>query len=235
MRHRARAAIITAACVIVVGTTAAFAAPVIYRNLFAAAPEKIPTLSVEDGALDPSTGEALDPAALSGTWTVTAGSEAGYRVNEVLNGTNVTVTGRTPNVTGTVTADKLTITDAKLTVDVATIATDNGNRDAYFRDQAMHVSEHPTATFVLSEPVTAAAAPKSGEPVEQRLSGELTVAGVTRSVELTAQMRTDGATANVVGRIPVTFEDFGVTAPSLGFVKVEPKGYIEFELVLKRA
>ncbi len=35
-------------------------------------------------------------------------------------------------------------------------------------------------------------------------------------------------------QIPITFADFGVEAPSLGFVKVEPQGFVEFELNLTK-
>jgi hypothetical protein len=34
----------------------------------------------------------------------------------------------------------------------------------------------------------------------------------------------------VSGSIPITFEDYGVEAPSLGFVEVEDQGFVEFLL-----
>nr|WP_245542796.1 hypothetical protein [Pseudoclavibacter soli] len=37
------------------------------------------------------------------------------------------------------------------------------------------------------------------------------------------------------GSIPITFADFGVTAPSLGFVSVEDHGEVEFLLNLAQA
>jgi hypothetical protein len=37
----------------------------------------------------------------------------------------------------------------------------------------------------------------------------------------------------VIGSVPVTFADFGVEAPSLGFVTVEDEGSIEFSLQLQ--
>jgi len=234
MRHRAKVAVIVAACVVVVGTGAAFAAPVIYRSFIAAPPAKVPSLGVDDSTLDTGSGETLDPAALSGTWVPSDGSEAGYRVDEVLNGTPVTVTGRTEKVSGTVRTEGLQLTAARLEVDVASIATDNGSRDSYFRDNALRTNEHPTATFELTEPVSASSAPKAGAAVEQKLAGRLTIAGVTRDVTFSAQASTDGTTARVVGRIPITFADFGVQAPDLGFVKVEPSGYVEFDLKLVR-
>lgn len=234
MRRRTKIAVITAVCVLAVGTVGAFAAPVIYRDFFAAPPAKTPTLTVDDSALDPRAGEELDPTALSGTWTIADGSEAGYRVDETLNGTDVTVTGRTSQLSGTLTVDGLSLTAATFELDVASIASDSAARDSYFKDQALRTAQYPTATFVLTEPVTLDAAPTSGEAVEHEFTGELTLAGVTRSVTFTAQARTDGDTAQVAGQIPVTFSDYGVTAPNLGFVSVEPTGFVEFELVFTR-
>lgn len=234
MRHGAKVTIITIACVIVVGATAAFAAPVVYRGFFAAPAAKVPSLTVDDSALDPGTGDALDPDALTGTWELSEGSVAGYRVDEVLNGTEVTVTGRTSQVTGTVTADGFTLTDASLQVDMASVETDSPQRDGYFRDQALRTSEFPTATFELSKPAAAASEPKSGEPLKQNLVGKLTIAGVTRTVDVPVQMSTDGNAARVAGRVHIVFKDFGVNAPDLGFVKVEPEGYVEFDLRLTK-
>jgi polyisoprenoid-binding protein YceI len=72
-----------------------------------------------------------------GVWTVTDGSTAGYRVDEVLNGADVTVAGTTGRVTGTVEVAAGELTAAQVTVDVASITTDSGRRDAYFRDRIM--------------------------------------------------------------------------------------------------
>lgn len=235
MRRRAKIAVITAVCVLGAGTAAAIAAPVIYRDIIAAPAADVPMLTVDDSALDPQAGETLDIAALSGTWSIAEGSAAGYRVDEVLNGTDVTVTGRTSRVTGSLTVDGLALTAAAFEVDVASITTDSASRDDYFRDEALQAGRFPTATFVLTAPAEIDTAPVSGEAVEQQFTGDLTLAGVTRSVTFIAQARTDGATAEIAGQIPIVFADFGITAPSLGFVSVEPEGFVEFELVLTRS
>jgi polyisoprenoid-binding protein YceI len=154
----------------------------------------------------------------------------------VLNGTDVTVTGRTDRVEGVLTigAEGLTLEAAELTVDVASISTDSNQRDAYFRDQALRTGEFPTATFVLTEPVSLEEAPDAGAVVQAEVTGELTLAGATQSVTATVQVRSDGSTAEIAGTIPITFADFGVEAPSLGFVSVEPTGFVEFQLTAAR-
>lgn len=223
--------------VLVLGIAAAIAGPIIYRDLVAAPAADTPTVTApEPSTTDGGESGALDPAALVGDWTVTEGSEAGYRVDEVLNGTDVTVTGRTDQVDGTLTigGDGLTLDAAEITVDVASIATDSENRDEYFRGQALRTDEFPEATFVLTEPVTLDAAPDSGQVVETDATGELTIAGETQTVTAAIQLTSDGETAQIAGSIPITFADYGVEAPNLGFVSVEPDGFVEFQLAAAR-
>ncbi len=53
---------------------------------------------------------AVADGSTDGTWTIGEGSFAGYRVDEVLQGNDVTVTGRTEEVSGTYTVKGRTIT-----------------------------------------------------------------------------------------------------------------------------
>lgn len=237
MRKSAKTLIITAVCVTAVGALAAVAAPVIYRDFITAPAAEAPRLSADDSALQSPSADPLDPADFTGDWKITSGSYAGYRVNEVLNGTAVTVTGRTENITGGFAIDALNLTSAQFSVDVASIATDNGQRDNYFRSQVAHSDTHPSATFTLRAPVTAAEMPAPGQITEQQFSGDLTINGVTNTVTFTVQIRAEGphdgqaASTEISGQIPIVFADFGMTAPNLGFVSVEPQGTIEFGLV----
>ncbi|MEF3404494.1 YceI family protein [Agromyces sp. CCNWLW203] len=223
--------------VLVLGGVAAVAGPIVYRDLIVGEAESAPSVTVAPSATAEAgagAGAGAEASDLTGDWTVADGSFAGYRVDEVLNGTDVTVTGRTSDVTGGFTVDGLSLTAASLEVDVASIATDSGNRDEYFRSNAMRASEFPTATFVLTEPVTAAAAPTVGEVQTVQATGDLTLAGVTRSVTVDLEAVWNGSDGQVAGSIPITFADFGVEAPNLGFVSVEPDGFVEFSLVLAR-
>lgn len=180
--------------------------------------------------LEASAGSSLDAAEVDGSWDVGAGSFAGYRLDEVLQGENVTVTGRTEDVTGSLTVADGSLDAAEITVDMTTVATDVANRDAYFRDTALQVSRFPTATFVLSEPVAV-----PGTAGDVTLTGDLTIRGVTQPVTVDAQIGATEDGVQVVGEVPVTFADFDVEAPSLGFVEVEDTGSVEFSLSLARA
>jgi polyisoprenoid-binding protein YceI len=214
---------------VVLGGGALAFGPGLYASYAAGVVDAPPALE----RIEPGTKTAVDLETLSGTWSVGEGSYAGYRVNEVLQGNDVTVTGRTEEVTGTLTADGLTLTDAVVTVNVASISTPEPPRDIYFRDVALEVSTYPDATFTLTEPVTAET-PTPGEPQSFEAPGELTLHGVTQQVTAELQAVLTGDGGQVSGSIPITFEDFGVEAPSLGFVEVEDQGFVEFLLNLEQ-
>lgn len=227
--------------VLALTVAAATAGPAIYRDHLTSPAAEAPQLGanselLESGDGAASNGQALNATELAGVWTVSGDSEAGYRVDEVLNGTDVTVTGRTSEVTGSLTVDAsgTVLEAADITVDVSSIATDRKSRDAYFRDQAMHVSEFPTATFRLTKPVAFDELPAAGEVVQASVTGELTLAGVTNAVDTEVSVRGDGAVTEIAGSIPIAFADYGVEAPSLGFVEVAPLGFVEFQLTATR-
>ncbi|WP_043675927.1 YceI family protein [Clavibacter michiganensis] len=211
----------SAAVVVVLGVSAAAFGPAFYRDNIVGAPAAAPSVSAAPAD------STLDTSNLSGDWKIGAGSTAGYRVAEVLNGTDVTVVGKTEDVSGTITVDGSTLKDATVKVDVGSIATDQAPRDDYFRGTAMEVSKYPDATFQLTQPVDAAV-PASGQVATVQATGELTMHGVkqTVTVPLQAALTADGV--QVSGSIPVTFSDYGVEAPSLGFVSVQDKGTVEF-------
>jgi polyisoprenoid-binding protein YceI len=120
------------------------------------------------------------------------------------------------------------VTAAEIVVDMASVATDEPPRDQYFRSRALQTDTFPTATFTLTEPAEVADGASAVD-----LVGDLTVHGVTQRVTVDAEVAGTGADAvQVVGSVPVTFADFGVEAPSLGFVTVEDTGAVEFSLRL---
>lgn len=194
------------------------------------APEEL-GLSTPTASASTGTGETADPADLAGDWTIADGSQAGYRVDEVLNGQDVTVVGRTEDVDGTLTIDGTELSAADITVSMTTVATDNSNRDSQFLD-ILKTAENPTSTFTLTEPVDISAV-SSGVASVQAV-GDLTIAGVTKSVTVALEAQTTADGVEVSGTIPVTFSDFGVDAPDLGFVKVEDSGTVEMLLQLTK-
>ncbi|MCZ2263461.1 YceI family protein [Isoptericola sp. QY 916] len=223
MRTRTKVLVGAGAGLVLLGGAAVLVGPGLYADHANRAAAEVPTLSTSGAPL-------ADPAALDGTWTVAPGSEAGYRVHEVLRGEDVTVTGRTDQVTGTVTVEDGALTSGEVTVDVASIHTDEPPRDAYFRGSVMEVGTYPTARFTVTEPV-----PLAAGATEVDLPGKLTVHGVTRDVVAAAHVAAVGEVVQVVAEVPVTFADHDVAAPSLGFVRVDHEGAVEISLVLERS
>ncbi|WP_158839445.1 YceI family protein [Saccharothrix deserti] len=181
-----------------------------------------------------SSGSAVQ-ADIDGAWRVTSGSQAGYRVDEVLFGQNVTAVGRTEQVTGDLAIAGASVVSGTFTVDMASVRSDRDQRDSQFRGGIMNTEQYPTATFALTGPVDLGSTPEVGQQVTARATGDLTIRGRTNSVtfDLTAQRTADGFRVN--GSIPVTFADYGVDAPNFGGIAVEDAGTIEFLLAFGRA
>ncbi|MBJ7291169.1 YceI family protein [Williamsia sp.] len=224
-----------AAGVIVVVVVVAFAAgPWVYKNWIVDDADEALTL--------PSQTQAAQ-GDVNGAWTVVAGpdgqdarTQAGYRVDEVLRGENITVNGRTTKVTGgiDVAADKLET--GTITVDVASITSPDSSRDNRFRGSGiMDTSAHPTATFEITTPADISGVPESGEAATVPVTGTMTLKGEKRDVSTELNVKRSGTSVIVQGSIPVTWSDYGVEAPSLGFVQVEKTGSIEFLVNLDRA
>lgn len=227
--HRRRIIRTLAAVVVVVGLIAG--GPWVYARLLA--PQPADPLMLTAPVTEP-TGEPVDgPLDVDGTWRVSEGSQAGYRLHEVLSGQPVTVVGRTTAVNGTLTVAGSVLTDAEITVDVASVSTDESARDAYFR-RALDTTTHPVATFTLTEPVDVSGLGSSDRPVSVAANGTLTLHGVSRPVTVALEARWVPGGIEVAGTVPITLADHGLPAPDLRFVTVEPAGTVEMLLTLTR-
>lgn len=217
----------------------AFAVPYVYANYIADDAPAPLALDSTTSAPDPSattSGPDQSDAAFvpDGTWTVADDSEAGYRVDEVLNGQDVTVVGRTSDVTGQFVVTDGSAAEGGVEVDMTTVTTDSDARDSQFQGMIMNTEQFPTSTFTVIEPIALDALATATEPIEMTVSGELTILDATRTVDAQLTAQRAGDQVQVAGAIPITFDDFGVQAPDLGFVKVESAGTVEFLLTLTR-
>lgn len=172
---------------------------------------------------------------VEGVWTVTAGSQAGYRVREVLFGQSAEAVGRTDGVTGQVTIDGTTVIAASFTVDMTTVESDQARRDNQFRGRIMDVQRYPTATFALTTPIALGSLPADGREATVAATGDLTLRGTTKRVTLDLAAERSGSSIRVSGRMPVVFEEWGIPNPSFGPAQTEDRGELEFLLVLVRS
>ena len=175
---------------------------------------------------------ADNPGDLQGEPTV---SFAGFRVDEVLsNMGDFTAVGRTARVSGSIELSDTALVAATVAVEMGTLRTDNSFRDSRMYG-ALDTSEHPVATFVLTDPVALPVDLAGGEAFSGTAQGELTIKGVTNPVvfDLEAQLVNDVIVA--VGSSEVVFSDYGVTAPTAPIVvSVEDHGIMEFQLIFTR-
>jgi polyisoprenoid-binding protein YceI len=182
------------------------------------------------------------PASLDGSWQVNASlgsmsdfssSWVGYRVQEQLAGVGGhTAVGRTPKVTGSLTLAGSTVSAVSITADLTVLASDSGQRDDQLRRQAIQTDTFPTATFTLTAPIALGSLPADGTPVSATATGNLTIHGVTKSVQISIQAERQGGIIAVAGSIPIVFHDYGFDGPSsFAVVSVNDHGIMELHLL----
>ncbi len=216
---------------VVVVAVLAVAGPYVYIHFIEGkAPKKL-SLSSDKSSATTAAGASDGSGSLDGTWKVTNGSQAGYRVDEILFGQKNTAVGRTTAVTGDSTIAGNRVTAATVNVDLTQVSSDQARRDAQFRGRIMDVSSFPTATFKLTQPIDL---PSTTGRVSTKASGDLTIHGVTKPAVADLQAERSGDTIRVSGSIPVVFADWGIPNPSFGPVSTDDHGLIEFLVVLAR-
>jgi polyisoprenoid-binding protein YceI len=174
------------------------------------------------------------PGDLSGTWTPTADSVAGYRVKEVLFGQSTEGVGRTSDVSGQLTIAGTTVSVADFSVDLTTVESDSNQRDNQFQGRIMDTSQYPTATFTLTQPIDLGSVPAEGQQVSVSAVGDLTMRGTTKSVTIPLTAQLSGGTIQVQGALDLVFADWGIPNPSFGPASTEDHGILEFLLVFAR-
>jgi polyisoprenoid-binding protein YceI len=179
---------------------------------------------------------------LSGTWNVSKGSLAGYRVREKLAflPAESDAVGRTAEVSGKAAfaeaGKTITISSASFAVAVNTLTSDRSQRDEKIHSIGLESDRFPTATFTLEKPFTLSASAIEGKVAKADVSGTFEIHGVKKAVTLPVEFTLSGSTMQAVGRLTFPWSEFGMTAPSVGgFVNVTGTATLEFDLHLTHA
>jgi len=221
--------------VIVVVVVLAVAIPFIYIHLIEGpAPPKL-TLPTTHSTTSVGTSGSTSAGSVGGTYNVGSGSEAGYRVTEVLVGQNSTAVGRTTKIWGSVTISGDSVTAGTFTVDMASVVSDQSERNAQFDGRIMDVARYPTATLKLTAPISLGTLPALGSKLTYTASGDLTMHGVTKAVSfsLAAERTADGIYA--LADLPILFSDWDIANPSVGgFVTTDSSGTLEVLVYLTK-
>ena len=205
---------------------------------FIEGPAPAPLSLSSDGSTSVPSGSAASSdiaASMNGDWDVTAGSQAGYRVQEILFGQSHTAVGRTSAVTGSLTISASTVTAGRFSVDLTKVTSDQSLRDEQFQGRIMDTAMYPTATFVLTRPINLGTVPPEGVEITEQATGTLTMHGVTRTVTFALTARRSGDLIEVSGSIPITFADWNISNPSGGPAETGDTGIMEFLINLVHA
>ena len=196
-------------------------------------------------ALPSGAAATLGADGLEGTWTIDpsigsfadfSSSFVGYRVDETFvdNRANTAV-GRTPDVTGSLVVEGTSITAVDITANLLTLESDDDRRDGQLQRQALETAQFPEATFRLTAPIDLGELPSDGETVSATATGELTLHGVTKSVDIPIQARLSGDVVTVTGSIEIQFADYDIEQPtSMIVLSIEDHGTMEFQLHFRR-
>jgi polyisoprenoid-binding protein YceI len=201
-----------------------------------------PSAAAATSASSPAAaGSSAAPAASSdgsvaGTWNVAANSLAGYRVREQLANlpAESDAVGRTDKVTGSITVEAsgttTTLTAGNLTVDTTSIASDKQMRDNRLRSEGLQTDSFPTATFKVTKSVAVPAGALTGTASDITLTGDLTLHGVTKSVEIPAKAQLVNGTIQIAGSLAFPLSDYSISAPNIGgvIVSIADNGTLEF-------
>ena len=213
----------------------ALAAPFVYIHFIegpAPAKLELPTTHASTSAPSATTSVASS-SAVSGTWNVGPGSVAGYRVQETLLGQNAMAVGRTSKVWGSLTIGGASVSKGSFSVDMASVESDQSERNAEFDGRIMDVNQYPTATLVLTSPMPLGSLPAAGATKQYPAQGTLTMHGVSKAVTFTVTAERIGSEIDVLADLPITFSDWNIANPSVGgFVTTADNGTLEVLLHL---
>jgi polyisoprenoid-binding protein YceI len=219
---------------VVVLIAIAVAGPYIYIHFIEGpAPPKLSLPPSHATTTEAGVGSGTAHTAINGTFHVGSGSEAGYRVEEVLVGQHATAVGRTSKIWGSVTISDDTVTAGTFSVDMASVVSDQSQRNAQFDGRIMDVASYPTSTLKLTTPIALGTVAPEGSKKLYQASGSLTLHGVTKTVHfsLTAERTVGGI--YVLADLPITFAEWNISNPSVGgFVTTADSGTLEVLLDL---
>ncbi len=148
------------------------------------------------------------PQLTAGTWAIDpTHSTIGFTVRHLMVSK---VRGRFQDFSGSITVDESGVTAISADIDVASITTDNAQRDGHLKTaDFFEVEKFPTATFRSTS-----VAPKGDGYV---LTGDFTLHGVTKPVELTVEYNGvnagmgNGPVAGFEATTTINRRDFGIS------------------------
>jgi polyisoprenoid-binding protein YceI len=184
-------------------------------------------------------------SSLAGSWKVTTGSEAGYRVKErfVNQPSTTEAVARTTKVAGslvvTASGGALVARHIHFTVDLTALVSQDSyatyqvyQRDYFVKGIYLETARFPTADFTAD---SVRVPTDTTGTMSMSATGQLSVHGVTRQVMAQLQAQLNGDQVEIVGSINTDMRDFSIAPPDISFTTAEPQVVIEFRVLLIRS
>lgn len=174
---------------------------------------------------------SASPAQVNGTWNIQSASEVYFSVTtskETVNFSVKPVTGSWTLNTADPAQNK-----AEGAVDMSGLSSGNGQRDGHIKGaDYLQVDQHPKATFAVKSFENLPKEWKAGVTEAFKMTGTLTVRGITKEVTFDSKAQLDGPQLKLEGQTVVTFDDFGMKNPHTVALSTQNDVTVQLRLVL---
>jgi polyisoprenoid-binding protein YceI len=177
----------------------------------------------------------LAAAASADTWTVTGDSEVVFTSKAPMESFD----GRTDQVQGHIAIDPGDLSsplDLRIAVDLASLDTGIGMRNTHMRERHLETDQYPEAVFTAGEIRTMSLPELTvGEPVVLLVSGQFDLHGVTRPLEIPANVNlaADG-TLTVACEFQVKLSDHDIDRPKFLVMKLADEQQVKVTLTARK-
>ncbi len=174
-------------------------------------------------ATNTAAGTAVGSAVSAGAWTVTDKSKATISVREQLVGvsfpSDAVLSASGAKGSFELNSDGTFTSGSKITFALATLSSDQSNRDNFIKQDTLQVRQFPTAEFVPTRTSGLTLPLATSGTFTFKLTGNMTIKGQTKEVTFDVAAKRDGGdlTATATANPSWKFGDFGMTAPSVPF------------------
>ena len=111
---------------------------------------------------------------------------------------------------------------------------DENQRDQQFQGRIMKTSQFPDATFKLTQPIDLGSAAGRQDQVSYTATGDLTLHGVTKPVQVAIDARRNGANIEVDGLDPGGVPGLRDRQPETAAVTTQDNGVVEVSLIFSK-
>ena len=168
-------------------------------------------------------------ASSDGTWTVAAGSIAGFRCEVSVFGHVTPIIGHSAALTGAINVSRGAVSSGSFRIDLTSVQI-CGQANAVFTHM-VETARYPAASLILDEPIFLDPSPVMNTTYRAPAAGLLTMHGTTCPVAFTFVARYAGTSLEATGSIAVRFSEWNIRTP----VGIKNTGAIEFVLRMRRS